>query len=61
MVASTKITNTEIFAFIAAQVFKLLKPKIFVYKQKTQQKLLKSWLLFKKVANFTGKLLKSYK
>ena len=34
MVASTKITNTKIFAFIAAQVFKLLKPKILFINRK---------------------------
>ena len=34
MIASTLITNTETFAFIAILVFKLLQPK--VYKQKRQ-------------------------
>ena len=33
MIASTKITNTEIFAFIAVLVFKLLS-RSFIYKQK---------------------------
>ena len=50
MIASTKITNTEIFTLIAVLVF---EPSSFVNKQKRQQKLLKSRLLFK---NFTGKL-----
>ena len=58
MVGSTQITNTAIFAFIVALVFKLLSRKV-VYKQKGQSKLLKSRLLFKKIANFTGKLLQN--
>ena len=49
------------FAFIAALLFVLLSLKSFVYKQKRKQKLLKSRLLFKKIANFTGKLLQNYK
>ena len=56
MIASTQITNTEIFAFIAVLVCTLLSRK-----QKRQKKLLKSRLLFKKIANFTGKLLQNYK
>ena len=56
MIASTQITNTEMFTFIAILVFKLLSSKV-VYKQKRQQKPLKSRLLFKKTANFRGKLL----
>ena len=51
MIASTQITNTEIFAFIAVLVCTLLSRK-----QKRQKKLLKSRLLFKKIGNFTGKL-----
>ena len=42
MIASTQITNTEIFAFVAALVFKLLTRK---------------GLFIKKIENFTGKLL----
>ena len=53
--------NNEIFAFIAVLVFKLMSRKIFVYKQKRQYKLLKSRLLFKEIADFTGKLLENYK
>ena len=34
MIALTQITNTEIFAFTAVLVFKLLSSKVFVYKQK---------------------------
>ena len=55
MIASIQITNTEIFIFIAVLVFKLLNRKSFVYKQTRQYKLLKSRLLFKKIANFMGK------
>ena len=62
MIASTQITNTEIFAFIAVIIFKLLSRKVlFINKKKKQYKLLKSRLLFKKIANFTGKLLQNYK
>ena len=51
MIASTQITNTEIFAFITVLVCTLLSRK-----QKRQKKLLKSRLLFKKIGNFTRKL-----
>ena len=52
MIASTQITSTEIFAFIAVLVFKLLSREVlFINKKK---KLLKSRLLFKKIAIFTG-------
>ena len=60
MITSTQITNTEIFAFIAVLVFKLLSRKVLFIIEKTK-KLLKSRLLFKKIANFTGKLLPNYK
>ena len=45
MIASTQITRIDIFAFMAVLVFKLLKSRLF----------------FKKIANFTCKLLKNYK
>ena len=38
-----------------------LEPESFIYKQKGQQKVLKSKVPFKKIANFTGKLQQSYK
>ena len=60
MIASTEITNTDIFAFIAVLGFTSLSRKVF-YKQKRQKKLLKNRLLFKKTANSTGKLLRNYK
>ena len=60
MVASTQTTKTEIFAFIAALVFKLLSRKVLFTNRKDDRKLLKSRLLFKKIANFTGKLLQNY-
>ena len=34
MIASTQITNTEIFAFIAVLVFKLLNSKVLFIKRK---------------------------
>ena len=58
MIASTQIKDTEIFAFIAVLVFKLMS---FVHKQKRQKKLLESRQLVKKIANFTGELLQNYK
>ena len=58
MIASTTITNADIFIFIAALVFKLLS---LVYKKKRQYEMLQSRLLFKKTANFKGKLLQNYK
>ena len=61
MIASTQISNTESFTFIAALVFKILSRKVLFINKKRQQKLLKSRLLFKKIANFTGKLLQNYK
>ena len=61
MMASTQITNTEIFTFIAALVLKLFSRKALFLNLKRQQKLLKSRLLFKKIANFTGELLQNYK
>ena len=60
MIASTQITNTEIFAFIAVLVFKLLSHKVLFKKKKTIETV-KSRLLFKKIANFTGKLLQNNK
>ena len=57
MITSTQITNIEIFAFITVLVFKLLSREILFINKKRQYKLLKSKLLFQKIANFTGKLL----
>ena len=57
MITSTQITNTEIFAIITVPVFKLLSGEILFINKKRQYKLLKSKLLFQKIANFTGKLL----
>ena len=61
MIASTQITNTEIFTIIAVLVFKLLSRKVLFTNRKDKKKLLKSRLLFKKIANSTGKLLQNYK
>ena len=52
--------NTEIFAFIAVLVFKLMGHKV-VFMSRKNNRNLKSRLLFTKLANFTGKLLQNYK
>ena len=61
MVASRQITNTEIFKFIVVLVFKFLILKILFINKEKQQKLLKSRLLFRKITNFTDKLMQNYK
>ena len=60
MITSTQIRNLEIFAFMAVLVFKFLGRKVLFINRKDNRNL-KSRLLFKKIANFTGKLLKNYK
>ena len=61
MIASTQITNTEIFAFIAVLVFKLLSRKVLFINKKDNRNCYKvGRLLLKKIANFTGKLLQNY-
>ena len=60
MIALKQITETEIFVFIAIQVFKLLSSKILFIVHK-KKKMLKSRLLFRKRANFKGTLLQNYK
>ena len=60
MLASIQTTNTEIFAFIAVVVFKLLNSTVLFIKRKDNRNL-KSRLLFKKIANFTSKLVQNYK
>ena len=54
MIASTQISNTEIFAFIAFLVFKLSSRKGLFINRKGNRNL-KNRLLFKKTVNFTGK------
>ena len=62
MIASTQITNTDIFAFIAFLVFKLLSRKVLFINKKDNRNCYKvGRLLLKKIANFTGKLLQNYK
>ena len=56
MMASTLITNTEIFLIHSCSSFQVIEPKRFVYMQRRQQKRLKSRLLFMNIANFAGKL-----
>ena len=64
MIVLTQITNTEVFAFIAVLFFKLFTrlqtEKAFLQTEKAQKEL-KSRLLFKKTAVFTGKLLQNQK
>ena len=56
MIASIKITNTEIFALIAVLVFKLLSRKLLFINRKDYRNCEKIGS-FKKLANFKGKLL----
>ena len=58
MKALTQVTNTEIFAFIAVLFFNLLSRKV-LFINRIDNRNLKSWLLFKKIANFTGELLQN--
>ena len=58
MIVLIQITNTKIFAFIAVLFFKLLSRKV-LFINKRKQKLLKSSLIFKKIANFTCELLQN--
>ena len=60
MIASTKITNTEI-VFIALLVFKLLSCKVLFIIQIDKRNCQKEGYVFVKVANFTGKLLQNNK
>ena len=60
MIASIQIINTEIFAFITFLVFQSLSRKVLFINRKDNRNL-KSRLLFKEVANFTGKLLQNCK
>ena len=60
MISSAQIANTEIFAFIAVLVFKLFSREVLFINRKDNRNL-KSRLFFKKIANFTGKLLQNYK
>ena len=47
MIASSQIRNADIFAFIAALVFKLLSRKVLFINKKRQKNLLKSsWASF---------------
>ena len=58
MITSIQIKITEIFAFIAALVFKLLSHKILVINRKDNGTVEKQATI-KKIANFTGKLLQN--
>ena len=60
MIALTQIIKTEILAFIAFLVFKLLNDKVLFINRKDNRNC-PIRLLFKNIANFTGKLLQDYK
>ena len=45
MIASTQTTNSEIFAFIAVLVFKLLSPKFLLINRKDKTTV-KNWATF---------------
>ena len=61
MIALTQITQTEIFTFIFVLIFKLLSNKVLFINRKDNRNCYQVRLLFKKMANFTGKLLQDYK
>ena len=54
MIPSTQIINTEMSAFIAVVAFRLLSNKVLFVNRKDNRNY--NNLLFKKIANFTGKL-----
>ena len=58
MIYSTQMTNTDIVSFIDVLVLSYYERQCLVHKLKRQWKLLKSGLLLRKIANFTGKLLR---
>ena len=58
MIASVQITNTEIFVFIIVLVFKLLSHKVLLFiNRKDNRNRQIAGYFFKKIADFTGKLL----
>ena len=58
MIPSTQIINTEMFAFIAVVAFRLSNKVLFVNRKDNRNY---KNLLFKKIANLTGKLPQNYK
>ena len=61
MTVSTQTTCTKTFAFLVVLVFKLLSHKILFVNRKTMETVKKISYFFKKIANFTYKLLQNYK
>ena len=59
MIALTQIASTEIFALITVLVFKLFTSKVLITNRKDIETILKSRLLFKKIANFMTTLLQN--
>ena len=62
MITSTQITlkYTEILAFIAVLIVKLLSRKVLFIKREKTIEAVKSRLLFKKIIIFTSKLPQNY-
>ena len=61
MFASTQITNAEMFTFVTLLVSKLLSLEFYFINRKDNRNCLIVDYFFKKIANFTGKLLQNYK
>ena len=63
MIASTQITKTEIFAFTAVLVYKLLSLKILLINRKDNKncKKVSYFLLSKEIASSIAKLLQNHK
>ena len=61
MFASTQITNAEMFTFVTLLVSKLLSLEFYFINRKDNRNCLIVGYFFKKIANFTGKLLQNYK
>ena len=61
MILSTQIKNTEVFAFIAVLVLKLMSCKFLFINRKDNTNCSKVGYFFKNQTNFTGKLLQDYK
>ena len=59
MIDSTQITKTEIFTFIAVQVFKLSSRTVLFINSKDNRNCYVGYF-FKKISNFTGKLQQNY-
>ena len=59
--SSTQIINPEMLTFVTFLVFKLLSRKVLFINRKDNKNCGKVDYFFKKIVNFTGKLLQNYK